>query len=133
LKFRIRKGKAENSTTGRKIEWEGSKNPAEMTGKLQNPVGKYPKDSIFLLVIQDVRPLPAVQNIHPTDRLHLADSPQISLVVFRSWCRRITFETISRGIPFRLAWVAEYRRRSWGVRETFNRFPILLIAALAVE
>jgi hypothetical protein len=69
--------------SGRNIAWEGTQNPLTMAGRAQNPAGRYPKDALFLLVIQDVIPLPTVQNIHPADRLDLADPPQISLSGFQ--------------------------------------------------
>jgi hypothetical protein len=62
---------------------KGSQNPSKIAGRVQILAGRYPKDRRFLLVIQDVTPLPAVQNIHPTDRLYLADSPQVSLGGFQ--------------------------------------------------
>jgi hypothetical protein len=42
-------------------------------------------------------------------------------------------EIISKGTPFRLAWVAEYLLRSWGVRTTFKPPANFLIKDLAVE
>jgi len=38
--------------------------------------------------------------------------PQNTCVVRKSWCLRDTLDTISKGIPLRLAHVAEYPRKS---------------------
>jgi len=53
------------------------------TGSVQILAGGYPKDTVFLMVIQDVNPLPSMKNVHPTDRLSLADPPQIRLSGFQ--------------------------------------------------
>ena len=45
----------------------------------------------------------------------------------------VPLEIISKGTPFRLAWVAEYLRRSWGVSSTFSFVPNFFINARAVE
>ena len=38
--------------------------------------------------------------------------PRYTCVVFKSWCLNSTLDMISKGTPFRLAYVAECRRKS---------------------
>ncbi len=68
---------------GRNIAWKSTKNLSKMKGSVQILGGRYPKDRTFLLVIHDLSPSPSMKNVHPTDRLHLADPPQVSLSRFQ--------------------------------------------------
>jgi hypothetical protein len=59
--------------------------------------------------------------------------PRKTWGVFKSRCLKITFDTISRGIPFLLAYEAEYLLKSCGETCTFSFAPSFLIRDLAVE
>jgi hypothetical protein len=44
LKVCILEGKWKSNITGRNIAWKGARNPMKMTGRVQNPADRYPKD-----------------------------------------------------------------------------------------
>jgi hypothetical protein len=44
LKCGIPREDLQNKSSGRNIAWKGPKNPLKMTGRVQNPAGRYPKD-----------------------------------------------------------------------------------------
>jgi hypothetical protein len=73
----------------------------------------------------------SMQNVDPTHRSASLIFPKYLWVIARLECRKRIFETISIGVPDRLAYVPECLRKSCGLKRIPTRSPAFLTTIMA--